>query len=84
MEICEKTYVELIDEKIEIGRKLVVKLEDDFIGVDGALKTKRNIDKEIKFLQKVFFFCSRLKNFLNFFPVFSLSRNISLSAMKLT
>lgn len=53
MENCEKTYVEFIDEKIELGRQLVAKLERDFIEVDGALKTKRNIDKEIKFLQKV-------------------------------
>lgn len=69
MEICEKTYVELIDEKIEIGRKLIVKLENDFITVDGALKTKRNIDKEIKFLQKVWasFSFSRLNNFAMIF-----------------
>lgn len=44
---------DLIDEKIELGRSLVEKLEQDFIEVDGAMKTKRNIDKEIKFLQKV-------------------------------
>lgn len=43
----------LIDEKIELGRSLVLKLEQDFSDVDGAMKTKRNIDKEIKFLQKV-------------------------------
>lgn len=53
MENCENSYLELIDEKIAVGRTLVDKLEQDFIGVDGALKTKRNIDKEIKFLQKV-------------------------------
>lgn len=33
---------------------MVDKLERDFADVDGVLKTKRNIDKEIKFLQKVF------------------------------
>lgn len=73
MEICEKTYVELIDEKIEIGRDLVVKLERDFITVDGALKTKRNIDKEIKFLQKVCseLFSSRLNDDLGIFLNFS-------------
>lgn len=48
------SHIEVIDEKIELGRSLIEKLEHDFIGiVDGALKTKRNIDKEIKFLQKV-------------------------------
>lgn len=53
MENCENPILELIDEKIELGRSLVDKLEQDFIVVDGALKTKRNIDKEIKFLEKV-------------------------------
>lgn len=53
MENCENSILELIDEKIELGRSLVDKLERDFIVVDGALKTKRNIDKEIKFLEKV-------------------------------
>lgn len=47
------SYLELIDEKIELGRSLVEKLERDFIEIDGAVKTKRNIDKEIKFLIKV-------------------------------
>lgn len=50
---CENSLIELIDEKIQLGRSLVEKLERDFIEVDGVLKTKRNIDKEIKFLQKV-------------------------------
>lgn len=49
MDSCE-TY---IDEKIELGQSLVTKLEADFAGIDGALKTKRNIEKEIKFLVKV-------------------------------
>lgn len=53
MENCENSILELIDEKIELGRSLVGKLERDFIVVDGASKTKRNIDKEIKFLEKV-------------------------------
>lgn len=57
MENCENSsyssYIALIDEKIELGRSLVEKLERDFIEVEGALKTKRNIDKEIKFLEKV-------------------------------
>lgn len=90
-ENCEKTYVELIDEKIDFGRKLAVKLERDFIAVDGALKTKRNIEKEIKFLQKVcserIFFRSRLNDFVMIFinfPVFSSNRNRSSIAMKLT
>lgn len=52
-EFCEKSYIEFIDEKISYGKSLVEKLELDFITIDGALKTKRNIEKEIKFLQKV-------------------------------
>lgn len=50
---CENSLIELINEKIQLGRSLVEKLERDFIEVDGASKIKRNIDKEIKFLQKV-------------------------------
>lgn len=53
MDFLEKSYIEFIDEKIELGKSLVDKLECDFIAIDGALKTKRNIEKEIKFLQKV-------------------------------
>lgn len=45
--------MELIDEKIVLGRSLADKIERDFIKIDGALKTKRSIDKEIQFLQKV-------------------------------
>ena len=59
MENCENSCEEIIDEKIELGKSLVEKLQRDFIEIDGALKTKRNVDKEIKFLQKVscrFFF----------------------------
>lgn len=44
---------EQIDEKIELGRSLIDKLERDFCEVDGVVKTKRNIEKEIKFLEKV-------------------------------
>lgn len=56
MERCENSetsLVALIDEKIELGRSLANKIERDFIKVDGGLKTKRSIDKEIQFLQKV-------------------------------
>lgn len=57
METCKGSIYgsihEQIDEKIELGRSLIDKLERDFQEVDGAVKTKRNIDKEIKFLQKV-------------------------------
>lgn len=53
MENCEKSYLELIEEKVQLGRSLTEKLERDFIEVEGGLKTKRNIDKEIKFLEKV-------------------------------
>lgn len=76
MENCENSILELIDEKIELGRSLVAKLEQDFIDVDGALKTKRNIDKEIKFLEKVSDEnCSRLSHLLmqKFFFDFSSS-----------
>lgn len=53
MENTETETLALIDEKIKLGRSLVGKLEQGFSDVDGALKTKRIIDKEIKFLQKV-------------------------------
>lgn len=53
MENCENSYLELIEEKIELGRSLIEKLERDFIEVEGGVKTKRNIEKEIKFLEKV-------------------------------
>jgi len=49
----ESSCLDLIDEKIELGRSLIDKLERDFIAIDGAMKTKRNIDKEINFLQKL-------------------------------
>lgn len=66
MSDCEKSYLDLIEEKIESGRNLVVKLEKDFLEVEGASKTKRNIEKEIKFLQKV-----REKYFIQGWPIWS-------------
>lgn len=56
MDRCEKSEtacLKLIDEKIELGRSLADKLERDFIKIEGALKTKRSVAKEIQFLQKV-------------------------------
>lgn len=53
MENCENSSISIIDEKIELGKSLIEKLDRDFIDVEGAVKTKRNILKEIKFLQKV-------------------------------
>jgi hypothetical protein len=53
--------IALIEEKIDLGKSLIEKLGKDFQYVDGALKTKRNIEKEITFLQKV--------NISNFFKV---------------
>lgn len=47
------SYIEIVEEKINLGRSLVEKLNCDFIQVEGAQKTKRNIEKEIKFLEKV-------------------------------
>lgn len=43
----------IIDEKIALAHELMKKLEDNFIEIDGAKKTKRNIEKELKFLIKV-------------------------------
>jgi hypothetical protein len=72
MENCENSYIQVIDEKIELGRSLIDKLEHDFIKIEGALKTKRNIEKEIKFLQKVspFNCLLRLYDFLTFLILF--------------
>lgn len=88
MENCENSILELIDEKIELGRSLVAKLEQDFIDVDGALKTKRNIDKEIKFLEKVSDgnCSSRLSHLLmqKFFFNFSSSPRPQVDVMQLT
>lgn len=66
---CENPLLELVEEKILLGRSLVEKLECDFIEIDGALKTKRNIEKEIKFLQKVseFFFLLKVDQLLLMF-----------------
>lgn len=43
----------IIDEKIALAHELMKKLEDNFIEIDGAKKTQRNIEKELKFLIKV-------------------------------
>lgn len=56
MERCENseiTCIKLIDEKLQLGRSLAAQIERDFIKIDGALKTKRSIQKEIQFLEKV-------------------------------
>jgi hypothetical protein len=45
--------IAILDEKIELAGKLIKKLEDDFIHIDGARKTQRNIGKELKFLLRV-------------------------------
>lgn len=48
------SYINLIiDEKIALAEDLIEKLEENFIEIDGAKKTKRNIEKEKKFLIKV-------------------------------
>jgi hypothetical protein len=49
----ENSYIDQIDEKIELAKSLVKKLECDFSNVEGSIKTKKNIVKEIKFLEKV-------------------------------
>lgn len=43
----------IIDEKIALAEELIGNLEKNFIEIDGAKKTKRNIEKELKFLRKV-------------------------------
>lgn len=43
----------LIEEKVNLAIELIDKLETDYSKVDGAIKTKRSIEKEMKFLQKV-------------------------------
>lgn len=52
----------LIEEKIILANELANKLQTDFNKVDGAIKTKRCIDKEMKFLKRV----SRKEKFLIF------------------
>lgn len=52
-ETSEITYIDQIDEKIELAKSLVKKLDCDFSNVEGSVKTKKNIAKEIKFLEKV-------------------------------
>lgn len=82
-----ETILQLIEEKIDLGQSLVDKIEQDFIEIDGAVKTKRNIEKEIKFLQKV-----RRKIFLKvekivdtlFVSPFSSNPNVSVVAMRWT
>lgn len=51
--IKNKTMEELIINKIELANGIVEKLAK-FQDIDGALKVKRNIIKEIQFLQKVY------------------------------
>ena len=43
----------LIEEKVNLAIELIEKLETNYSKVDGAIKTKRSIEKEMKFLQKV-------------------------------
>ncbi|XP_070508138.1 UPF0415 protein C7orf25 homolog [Chironomus tepperi] len=52
MENCENIE-SLIDEKVNLAMELIDKLESNYSKVDGAIKTKRSIEKEIKFLQKL-------------------------------
>ncbi|KAG5674079.1 hypothetical protein PVAND_004066 [Polypedilum vanderplanki] len=42
-----------IDEKINLAKNLIEKLENDFNSIDGGNKTKRLIEKELKFLNKL-------------------------------
>lgn len=49
----ELTYIDQIDEKIDLAYSLVKKLDCDYPNVEGSTKTKKNILKEIKFLEKV-------------------------------
>lgn len=51
----ELSYIEQISDKIVLANSLIEKLENDFPNVEGSLKTRRNISKEIKFLEKVSF-----------------------------
>lgn len=53
MESAQSTYLKQIDEKIELANTLIDKLEKDFPKIEGSVKTRRNIQKEIKFLEKV-------------------------------
>ncbi|CAG9809742.1 unnamed protein product [Chironomus riparius] len=43
----------LIEEKVNLALELIDKLESNYSKVDGAIKTKRSIEKEMKFLQKL-------------------------------
>lgn len=45
--------IQIIDEKIELARDLIEKLQNDFIHIDGARKTQKNIQKEKKLLEFV-------------------------------
>lgn len=56
MESAQSTYLKQIDEKIELANTLIDKLEKDFPKIEGSVKTRRNIQKEIKFLEKVCIF----------------------------
>lgn len=48
-----RSYIDQIGDKIALASSLISKLEKDFPNIEGSLKTRRNIQKEIKFLEKV-------------------------------
>lgn len=69
------SYINLIiDEKIALADDLIEKLEENFIEIDGAKKTKRNIEKEKKFLIKVSF--KNVYFITNLMSFFSLKLNV--------
>lgn len=53
----------LIDEKINLATELIDKLDKDFAEVEGCTKTKRSVEKELKFLKKVSFLLKIQGNF---------------------
>lgn len=53
MESAQLSYLQQISDKIELANTLIDKLEKDFSRIEGSVKTRRNIQKEIKFLEKV-------------------------------
>lgn len=59
----EDTLVKLAEDKIELGKGLIEKLQE-FQQIDGVPKVQRKIQQEIKFLEKV-----RLFSKLNFLLV---------------
>lgn len=46
----------MIDEKVSLALELIDKLESNYSKVEGAIKTKRFIEKELKFLQRVCYY----------------------------